>query len=72
MTYTHVRKEKGLNIQFSKAGEMRLGVCGSGKTKEVRKAEDRRRDSHGARGEKQKLGSENKIGHWFPLFSDTE
>ena len=33
MTYMHVRKEKGLNIQFSKAGEMRLGVCGSGKTK---------------------------------------
>ena len=31
MTYMHVRKEKGLNIQFSKTGEMRLGV--SGKTK---------------------------------------
>ena len=43
-----------------------------GRLKEVRKAEDRKRDSHGTRDEKQKLGSENKISYWFSLFSDTE
>lgn len=35
VTYMHVSKEKGLNMQFSKAGEMRsqrLVVCGSEKT----------------------------------------
>ena len=43
-----------------------------GRLKEVRKAEDRKRDSHGTRDEKKKLGSENKISYWFSLFSDTE
>lgn len=43
-----------------------------GRLKEVRKAEDRKRDSHGTRGEKQKLGSKGKISYWFSLFLDTE
>ena len=36
------------------------------------KAEDRKTDSHGTRGEKQKLGSKNKISYWFSLFANTE
>lgn len=36
------------------------------------KADDRKMDSHGTRGEIQKLGSKNKISYWLSLFSNTE
>lgn len=36
------------------------------------KADDRKMDSHGTRGEKQKLGSKNKISYWLSFFSNTE
>ena len=69
MTYLHVSRGKGLNIQFSRAGEMRsqrLEVCGSGKSIGGKEGWGQElTDSQGARGEKQKLGSEKKISYFL-------